>query len=94
MERSMFAFIKDSSQRVRLDGRQNASPLCTPTLDIYESTKSVLEFFYPRMIACGIIISHGLATAPNLRRAFSEFFDERDEPVLELQGDQAMVVKL
>jgi O-methyltransferase len=63
-------------------------------VDIYESTKSVLEFFYPRMIPGGIIISHDFAWAPNLRRAFTEFLDSRPEPILELPGDQAMIVKL
>jgi O-methyltransferase len=63
-------------------------------VDIYESTKSVLEFFYPRMIPGGVIISHDFAWAPNLRRAFAEFLDGRPEPIIELPGDQAMIVKL
>jgi hypothetical protein len=63
-------------------------------VDIYESTKSVLEFFYPRMLPGGIIVSHDFAWAPNLRRAFTEFLDARPEPLIELPGDQAMIVKL
>jgi O-methyltransferase len=63
-------------------------------VDIYESTKSVLEFFYPRMLPGGVIISHDFAWAPNVQRAFTEFLDARPEPILELPGDQGMIVKI
>jgi O-methyltransferase len=63
-------------------------------VDIYESTKAVLEFFYPRMLPGGVIITHDFASCDGARRPFVEFFASRPEPVLELPGDQAMVVKL
>jgi O-methyltransferase len=63
-------------------------------VDIYESIKSVLEFFYPRMIRGGVIISHDFAWAPNVQRAFGEFLADRPEPIIELPGDQAMIVKV
>ncbi len=63
-------------------------------VDIYESTKAVLEFFYPRMLPGGVIITHDFASCDGARRPFVEFFADRSEPVIELPGDQAMIVKL
>jgi hypothetical protein len=63
-------------------------------VDLYSSTRSVLEFFYPRLVPGGIIVSHDFATASGPRQAIEEFFRERPEPVIELPGDQAIVIKL
>jgi hypothetical protein len=32
-------------------------------VDLYASTRSVLEFFYPRMLPGGVILTHDFATA-------------------------------
>jgi len=63
-------------------------------VDLFSSTRSVLEFFYPRMVRGGIIVSHDFATARGVREAMEEFFKDLPEPVIELAGDQAMVGKL
>ena len=63
-------------------------------VDLYASTRSVLEFFYPRMLPGGVILTHDYATAHGPHRAFTEFFKDLPEPLIELPGDQAMVVKL
>jgi hypothetical protein len=63
-------------------------------VDLYSSTRSVLEFFYPRMVQGGILISHDFATALGVREAVEEFFQERPEPVIAMAGDQMLVVKL
>ena len=63
-------------------------------VDLYSSTRAVLEFFYPRMLRGGIIVSHDFATCRGVREAMEEFFKDLPEPVIELPGDQAMVVKL
>ena len=64
-------------------------------VDLYKSTQDSLEFFYPRMEKGGIILTHDLAPRrEGVYRAFQEFFGERPEPVIELTGNQAMVVKL
>jgi hypothetical protein len=63
-------------------------------VDLYSSTRGVLEFFYPRLLPGGIIISHDFATCRGVREAIEEFFKDLPEPVIELPGDQAMVVKL
>jgi O-methyltransferase len=63
-------------------------------VDIYESSKAVLEFFYPRMLPGGIIVTHDFASASGVNRAFTEFFASRPEPLFELAGDQAAIVML
>jgi predicted O-methyltransferase YrrM len=63
--------------------------------DLYHSTMDSLEFFYPRMEKGGIILTHDFASrSEGVHRAFQEFFRDRPEPVIELTGNQAMVVKL
>ena len=61
---------------------------------LYAGTRGVLEFFYPRLLPGGIIVSHDFVFARGVRQAIEEFFKELPEPVIELEGDQAMVVKL
>jgi len=64
-------------------------------VDLYQGTRDCLEFFYPRMCRGGIILSHDYVhNSPGVRKAFDEFFETRPEPVLELCGTQALVVKL
>jgi predicted O-methyltransferase YrrM len=63
--------------------------------DLYQSIKDGLEFFYPRMEKGGIILVHDFAPRhEGVYRAVQEFFHERPEPVMELTGNQAMIVKL
>jgi O-methyltransferase len=63
-------------------------------VDIYASSLAALTFFYPRMVAGGIILSHDFATCAGPRKAITEFFAARPEPVIELPGDQCLIVKL
>jgi len=63
-------------------------------VDIYESTKAGLEFFYPRMSPGGIIISHDYPSLKGVYKAVHEFFQDKPEPVIELAcGEQCLVVK-
>jgi hypothetical protein len=64
-------------------------------VDIYESTKAGLEFFYPRLVPGGVIISHDYRSlkCPGVKRAFDEFFSGKPEPVIELWKTQCLVVK-
>ena len=63
-------------------------------VDTYESTRSCLEFFYPRTNKGGIILSHDYISAAGVRRAFDEFFSDKLEPIIEMSGTQCLVVKL
>lgn len=62
-------------------------------VDIYTSTKSSLEFFYPRMSLGGVIISHDFS-AGGVTAAFDEFLADKPEALIELVGDQCMLVKI
>ncbi len=62
-------------------------------VDLYESTRSCLEFFFPRMSPGGVVISHDYF-ASGVKAAFDEFFTDRPEPLIELSGDQCMVIKI
>ncbi len=63
-------------------------------VDLYESTRAALEFFYPRMNPGGMILSHDYVIADGVRNAFDEFFEPKAETVLELSGNQCLVVRL
>lgn len=63
-------------------------------VDLYSSARAVLEFFYPRLLRGGVLLTHDFATCPGPRRAFTEFFEQQREPLLELPGDQALIVKI
>jgi len=62
-------------------------------VDIYESTRDCLGFFYPRMSRGGIIISHDYFNSDGVRKAVDEFFADKPEPVIEMPGSQCLIVK-
>lgn len=64
-------------------------------IDYYDGTLGALEFFWPRMNRGGVLITHdyGYPMLPGPAKAFAEFFKNRPEPVIELGGIQALVVK-
>lgn len=63
-------------------------------VDLYQSTKDALEWFYPRLNRGGILISHDYVNAEGVRKAFDEFLADKPECPLELAGTQVAVVKL
>ena len=62
-------------------------------VDLYQSTRDGLEFFYPRMNPGGIILIHDYLWAEGVRQAVDEFLAARPEPVLELAGAYCGIVK-
>jgi len=62
-------------------------------VDLYKTTLSCLEFFYPKMNTGGIIISHDYIVVPGVTKAFDDFFEEKPEPIIELSGSQCLIVK-
>lgn len=64
-------------------------------VDIKQSTLACLEFFYPRMLRGGAIVSHdfGNAVAPGVKSAFDEFFADKPETVIPLWDTQCVVTK-
>lgn len=63
-------------------------------VDLYEGTRACLEFFYPRMVPGGIMLSHDYSLLAGVRKAFDEFLADKPEAILELPSTQCMVVKL
>jgi hypothetical protein len=63
-------------------------------VDLYQSTLDGLGFFYPRMSPGAILISHDYPSADGVLRAFTEFFADKREPLVELTGYQCMFMKL
>jgi len=61
-------------------------------VDLYESTRDSLDFFYPRMSKGGILISHDYH-ADGVKKAFNEFFRGRPEKVIPLPVSQCMITK-
>jgi hypothetical protein len=61
-------------------------------VDLYQSTIDSLEFFYPRLVRGGIIMTHDYHSG-GVHKAFEEFFSSKQIPIIELTGSQCMVVK-
>ena len=62
-------------------------------VDLYQSTFSCLEFFYPRMNKGGIMISHDYINLRGVRKAIDDFFEGKPETIIELPGRQCLIVK-
>jgi hypothetical protein len=63
-------------------------------VDLYEGTLACLEYFYPRMITGGIMLTHDYSVLDGVRKAFHEFLEDKPEELIELPTTQCMVVKL
>lgn len=62
-------------------------------VDLYVGTKACLEYFYPRMVPCGVMLSHDYGLLAGVEQAFTEFFADKPENVIELPSTQCMVIK-
>jgi O-methyltransferase len=63
-------------------------------VDLYNSTLDSLDYFYSRMVPGGILLSHDYSMLAGVKQAFTEFFDDKPEEVIELPTTQCMIVKL
>jgi O-methyltransferase len=63
-------------------------------VDLYESTLACLQYFYPRMLGGGVMISHDYSLLAGVSKAFTEFFAGKTEKPIELPSTQCMVIKL
>jgi O-methyltransferase len=62
-------------------------------VDYYDGTLAALQFFWPLMVTGGVVLTHDYVWLPGPTKAFQEFFQDRVEPVIELAGIQALVMK-
>jgi hypothetical protein len=63
-------------------------------VDLYEGTRACLEYFYPRMIPGGLMLSHDYGLLCGVEKAFQEFFADKPEAIIDLPTTQCLVVKL
>ncbi len=63
-------------------------------VDLKSSTRACLEFFYPRLVPGGVLLTHDYSYLDGVREAFAEFFATRRERPIELPTSQAMLVKM
>jgi hypothetical protein len=62
-------------------------------VDLYESTRACFEFFYPRMVPGGIMLSHDYSILAGVRKAVDEFAETIPEEPVELPTTQCMIVR-
>lgn len=65
-------------------------------VDIARSVEACCEFFYPRMVAGGVMVfdDYGATSCPGAKLAADAFFASRPETLMHLATTQAMVIKL
>lgn len=65
-------------------------------VDIHESTHRALQFFYPRLVSGGMIVSHDYSAlpAPGVKKAFDDFFRDKKETIIPLWDSQCVIVKI
>ena len=61
-------------------------------VDLKSSTRACLEFFHPRMVSGGIIMTHDYSFLDGVREAFAEFLVGRSGQLVELPTSQALLV--
>ena len=64
-------------------------------VDLYRPTKASLEFFFPRLNKGAILLMDdvGFKSCPGATRAATEFFHEREEPMIFLPTGQAFAIR-
>jgi hypothetical protein len=80
---------------------QTATPVTDKTfsfvhldVDLYQSTFDAITFFYPRLHVGGVLISHDYVRFPAVRQAFDDYFSGTAQPVIEMTGNQCLVVRV
>ena len=61
-------------------------------VDLKSSTRACLEFFHPRMVPGGVIMTHDYSFLDGVREAFAEFLVGRSGQLIELPTSQALLV--
>ena len=62
-------------------------------VDLYDGTLACLEYFYPRMVAAGVMLSHDYSLLSGVKQAFQEYFADKPEQIIELPTTQCMIIK-
>jgi hypothetical protein len=62
-------------------------------VDLYDGTLGCLEYFYPRMVPGGILLSHDYGMLKGVEDAFHDFMADKPEPLIPQATTQVMIVK-
>lgn len=62
-------------------------------VDLYEGTLACLEYFYPRMVPGGVLLSHDFGMLQGVEQAFHDFMADKQEPMIEQATTQCMIIK-
>lgn len=62
-------------------------------VDLYEGTLGCLEYFYPRMVPGGVMLSHDYGMLKGVEQAFHDFMADKPEPIIPQATTQVMLVK-
>lgn len=80
--------------------REETFCLVNLDVDLYQSTLDALEFFFPRLVKGGRLISHNYnqkgspgGRTPGVREAFIEYFKDKEHKIIEIAETQCMVMK-
>jgi hypothetical protein len=63
-------------------------------VDLKSSTRACLDFFYPRLVPGGAIMTHDYSYLDGVREAFGDFADGRAMQLIELPTSQAILVRM
>ncbi len=63
-------------------------------VDLYESTLAGLEYFYPRLITGGVILSHDYSILAGVKKAFQDFLRDKLERPVQFPSTQCALIKL
>jgi O-methyltransferase len=83
----------DSVQN-RTDIQERKFSLVSIDVDLPEGTRACLDFFYPRLVPGGVLVSHDYSFLAGVKRAFDEFLADKPERVIELPTSQCLLIKL
>jgi O-methyltransferase len=64
-------------------------------VDLFEPTRDSIAFFYPRIVAGGVMLfdDYGSAMCPGAAKAIEGFMADQPEPLIELPTQQAFLIK-
>ena len=69
-------------------------------VDLYRSTLDALEYFYPRLVTGGRLVSHNFnlkdgvgGDTPGVQAAFYEYFSGNEHKIIEIAETQCLVIK-
>jgi predicted O-methyltransferase YrrM len=65
-------------------------------VDIFQSAKDCLEYFYPRMVKGGVIVfdDYSFRSTPGVKVAIDEFLVDKPEKIIDINTGQGLLIKM